>query len=184
MPAPRPPAFDTLSLHAGQHPDPGDGRARRADLRDDVLRVSATPITPRRCSISSAPATSIRASPTRRRRCWKSASPRSKAASAPSAPPAAWRRCIWRSRRCSSAGDHIVASSSLYGGTINLLTQTLPRFGVTTSFVKPRDHAGFAAAIGPQHPAGDRRDHRQSRPRSARHSRRRRRSPMTRASRS
>jgi len=46
------------------------------------------------------------------------------------------------------AGDHIVASASLYGGTINLLTHTLPRFGVTTSFVKPRDLDGFRAAIG------------------------------------
>ena len=42
-----------------------------------------------------------------------------------------------------SAGDHIVASSSLYGGTINLLAHTLPRYGVTTSFVAPRDHAGL-----------------------------------------
>src|SRR5213595_309307 len=43
------------------------------------------------------------------------------------------------------AGDHIVSSASLYGGTINLLTHTLPRFGVTTTFVKSRDLAGFRA---------------------------------------
>ena len=49
-----------------------------------------------------------------------------------------------------SAGDHIVASSALYGGTVNLLARTLPRFGVTTTFVPPRDHAGFAAAIRPE----------------------------------
>jgi O-acetylhomoserine (thiol)-lyase len=47
-----------------------------------------------------------------------------------------------------SAGDHIVASASLYGGTINLLTHTLPRFGITTSFVKPRDLDGLRAGIG------------------------------------
>jgi O-acetylhomoserine (thiol)-lyase len=35
------------------------------------------------------------------------------------------------------AGAHIVASRSLYGGTINFLTHTLPRFGVTTTFVDP-----------------------------------------------
>ena len=46
-----------------------------------------------------------------------------------------------------SAGHHIVASTSLYGGTINLLTHTLPRFGITTSFVKPRDLDGFRNAI-------------------------------------
>jgi O-acetylhomoserine (thiol)-lyase len=48
-----------------------------------------------------------------------------------------------------SAGDHIVASASLYGGTINLLTHTLPRFGIATTFVKPRDLDGFRAAIRP-----------------------------------
>jgi len=48
-----------------------------------------------------------------------------------------------------NAGDHIVASASLYGGTINLLTHTLPRFGITTTFVKPRDLAGLRAAIRP-----------------------------------
>ena len=53
------------------------------------------------------------------------------------------------SRRCVGAGDHIVASASLYGGTINLLSHTLPRFGITTTFVKPRDLDGFRAAIGP-----------------------------------
>src|SRR6202008_4463991 len=48
-----------------------------------------------------------------------------------------------------NAGDHIVASASLYGGTINLLAHTLPRFGITTSFVKPRAHDEFRAAIRP-----------------------------------
>ncbi|MET0538733.1 MAG: O-acetylhomoserine aminocarboxypropyltransferase [Xanthobacteraceae bacterium] len=47
------------------------------------------------------------------------------------------------------AGDHIVASISLYGGTINLLTHTLPRFGIHTTFANPRDLDGFAAAIRP-----------------------------------
>jgi O-acetylhomoserine (thiol)-lyase len=47
------------------------------------------------------------------------------------------------------AGDHIVASASLYGGTINLLTHTLPRFGITTTFVKPRDHDGLRSGIAP-----------------------------------
>src|SRR2546429_3213895 len=48
-----------------------------------------------------------------------------------------------------NAGDHIVASSSLYGGSINLLTHTLPRFGITTTFVKPRALEEFRAAIRP-----------------------------------
>jgi O-acetylhomoserine (thiol)-lyase len=48
------------------------------------------------------------------------------------------------------AGSHIVASTSLYGGTRNMLALTLPRFGIETTFVDPRDHAGFAEAIKPQ----------------------------------
>jgi O-acetylhomoserine (thiol)-lyase len=43
-------------------------------------------------------------------------------------------------------GDHIVASSSLYGGTFNLLSATLPRLGITTTFVDPADAANFAKA--------------------------------------
>jgi O-acetylhomoserine (thiol)-lyase len=45
------------------------------------------------------------------------------------------------------AGGHIVASTSLYGGTRNMLGLTLPRFGIETTFVNPRDHAGFRKAI-------------------------------------
>ena len=45
------------------------------------------------------------------------------------------------------AGDHIVASSSLYGGTYNLLNVTLPRLGITTTFVDPSDPANFEAAV-------------------------------------
>ncbi|MHA1600150.1 MAG: O-acetylhomoserine aminocarboxypropyltransferase [Alphaproteobacteria bacterium] len=47
-------------------------------------------------------------------------------------------------------GGHIVASSSLYGGSVNLFAHTLPRFGIETSFVNPRDHAAFRAAIRPE----------------------------------
>ena len=45
------------------------------------------------------------------------------------------------------AGDHIVASNSLYGGTYNLLSVTLPRLGITTTFVNPNDDDAFAKAI-------------------------------------
>jgi O-acetylhomoserine (thiol)-lyase len=48
-----------------------------------------------------------------------------------------------------SAGDHIVSSRSLYGGTHNLLEYTLKRFGIETTFVDPRDTAAFGAAIQP-----------------------------------
>ncbi len=45
------------------------------------------------------------------------------------------------------AGDHIVASSSLYGGTYNLLSVTLPRHGITTTFVDPSDAENFKSAV-------------------------------------
>jgi O-acetylhomoserine (thiol)-lyase len=48
------------------------------------------------------------------------------------------------------AGSHIVASSALYGGSHNLLHYTLARFGITTTFVKPRDIKAWRAAIRPQ----------------------------------
>jgi len=44
------------------------------------------------------------------------------------------------------AGDHIVASSSLYGGTYNLLSVTLPRHGITTTFVDPSNPENFKNA--------------------------------------
>jgi len=48
------------------------------------------------------------------------------------------------------AGDHIVCSRNVYGGTNNLLTQTLPRFGIETTMVDPRDTAAIVAAIRPE----------------------------------
>src|SRR6266508_1507626 len=48
------------------------------------------------------------------------------------------------------AGDDIVSSSSLYGGTYNLLAYTLPRLGITTAFVDGSDPSAFARAIGPR----------------------------------
>lgn len=44
------------------------------------------------------------------------------------------------------AGDHIVASNSLYGGTYNLLSVTLPRLGITTTFVDPSNPENFKKA--------------------------------------
>ena len=44
------------------------------------------------------------------------------------------------------AGDHIVASNSLYGGTYNLLNVTLPRLGITTTFVDPSNPENFLHA--------------------------------------
>ncbi|MBQ9565259.1 MAG: O-acetylhomoserine aminocarboxypropyltransferase/cysteine synthase [Synergistaceae bacterium] len=47
------------------------------------------------------------------------------------------------------AGDHIVASTNLYGGTYNLFANTLPEQGITATFVDPSEPANFEAAIKP-----------------------------------
>ena len=48
------------------------------------------------------------------------------------------------------AGSHIVSSSAIYGGSHNLLQYTLPRFGITATFVSPRDIDAIRAAIRPE----------------------------------
>jgi O-acetylhomoserine (thiol)-lyase len=47
------------------------------------------------------------------------------------------------------SGGHIVSSSAVYGGTANLFLHTLPRFGITATFVDPRDHEAIESAITP-----------------------------------
>lgn len=46
-----------------------------------------------------------------------------------------------------NAGDHVVASKTIYGGTYNLLAHTLSKFGITTTFVDPDDYEELEAAI-------------------------------------
>src|SRR5260370_15238128 len=46
-----------------------------------------------------------------------------------------------------AAGDEIISTTSLYGGTYNLFHYTLPRLGITVKFVDADDFEGLAAAI-------------------------------------
>ena len=46
-------------------------------------------------------------------------------------------------------GDHIVAADNIYGGTFNLLTHTLPEYGITSTLVKVADYDAIEAAIKP-----------------------------------
>ncbi len=46
-------------------------------------------------------------------------------------------------------GDHIVASADIYGGTYGLLTEELPRFGISTTMADMRDSTSYEAAIQP-----------------------------------
>jgi O-acetylhomoserine (thiol)-lyase len=148
MPGPKPPAFETLSLHAGQHPDPVTG-ARAVPIYQttsyvfqDADHAAALFNLERGGHIYtriSNPTTAVLEERL-------AALEAGVGAVCTASGMAAMHLAI---ATLASAGDHIVASASLYGGTINLLTHTMPRFGITTSFVKPRDLAGFRAAIRP-----------------------------------
>ncbi|WP_294541006.1 O-acetylhomoserine aminocarboxypropyltransferase [uncultured Rhodoblastus sp.] len=149
MSAPRPPEFDTLSLHAGQRPDPVTG-ARATPIFETTSYVfSDTDHAAALFNLERAGHLYSRISnPTvavleERIAALEGGVGAVCTASGMAAMHLAIATLL-------GAGDHIVASSSLYGGTVNLLAQTLPRFGISTSFVKPRDHAGFAAAIRPE----------------------------------
>jgi O-acetylhomoserine (thiol)-lyase len=148
MPGPKPPAFETLSLHAGQHADPVTG-ARAVPIYQttsyvfqDTDHAAALFNLERAGHIYtriSNPTTAVLEERL-------AALENGVGAVCTASGMAAMHLAI---ATLAGAGDHVVASASLYGGTINLLTHTLPRFGMTTTFVKPRDVSGFRAAIQP-----------------------------------
>jgi O-acetylhomoserine (thiol)-lyase len=149
MPAPKPPAFETLSLHAGQHPDPVTGSRAvpiyqtTSYVFQDAEHAAAVFNLERAGHIYtriSNPTTGVLEERL-------AALEGGVGAICTASGMAAMHLAI---ATLLNAGDHIVASTSLYGGTINLLTHTLPRFGITASFVGPRDHSGFRQAIGPR----------------------------------
>ncbi len=147
MPIPKPPAFETLSLHAGQHPDPVT-RSRAVPiyqttsyLFDDVDHAAGLFNLERAGHIYTRISNPTTAVLEERLAALEDGVGAVCTASGMAAMHLAIATLV-------SAGDHIVASASLYGGTINLLTHTLPRFGISTTFVKPRDLDGFRAAIG------------------------------------
>lgn len=148
MTAPKPPTPETLSLHAGQRPDPHFG-ARAVPIYQstsfafDSADHAASLFNLERAghiyTRISNPTTAVLEERI-------TALEGGVGAVATASGMAALHLAI---TTLMGAGGHIVASSSLYGGTINLLVHTLPRFGITTSFVPPRDLDGFARAITP-----------------------------------
>jgi O-acetylhomoserine (thiol)-lyase len=148
MSGPKPPAFETLSLHAGAHPDPLTG-ARAVPIYQttsyvfqDTDHAAALFNLERAGHIYtriSNPTTAVLEERL-------AALEGGVGAVCTASGQAAMHLAI---ATLASAGDHIVASASLYGGTINLLAHTLPRFGIGTTFVKPRDLDGFRAALRP-----------------------------------
>jgi len=146
MPPPKPPAFETLSLHAGQHPDPVTG-ARAVPIYQttsyvfqDAEHAAALFNLERAGHIYTRISNPTTAVLEERLAALEGGVGAIATASGMAAMHLAIATLL-------GAGDHIVASASLYGGTINLLAHTLPRFGITTTFVKPRDLDGFHSAI-------------------------------------
>ncbi|MEI8299719.1 MAG: O-acetylhomoserine aminocarboxypropyltransferase [Pseudomonadota bacterium] len=148
MAGPTPPGFETLSLHAGHHPDPEHG-ARAVPIYqttsyvfEDTEQAAALFNLERPGYIYSRISNPTVAVLEERLAALEGGVGAVCTASGMAAMHIAIATLL-------GAGDHIVASASLYGGTINLLAHTLPRFGITTTFVKPRDLDGFRAALQP-----------------------------------
>ena len=144
MPAPKPPAFETLSLHAGQRPDPATG-ARAVPIYQttsyvfqDSDHAAALFNLERAGHIYTRISNPTTAVLEERLAALEAGVGAICTASGMAALHLAIATIL-------NAGDHIVASASLYGGTINLLAHTLPRFGITTTFVKPRALDEFRA---------------------------------------
>ena len=146
--SPRPTGFDTLALHAGQAPDPATGARATPIYQSASFVFPDSDFAAGLFNIERAGHVYSRLSnPTNAVLEERIAAlDGGVGAIATASGQAAMHLAV---ATICSAGDHIVSSRSLYGGTHNLLEYTLPRFGVTTSFVDPRDPAAFAAAIGP-----------------------------------
>ena len=149
MPAPKPPAFETLSLHAGQHPDPTTGsRAvpiyqttsyvfkdtnhaanlfalkEFGNIYTRLMNPTTDVVEQRIASLEGGVGALL-----------------------VSSGQAAETLAILN---IAEAGSHVVASPSLYGGTFNLLKFTLPKYGIDVTFVEnPNDLASWEAAVRP-----------------------------------
>jgi O-acetylhomoserine (thiol)-lyase len=148
MPGPSDPGFDTLSLHAGAAPDPATGaRATPIHLTTSFVFESsehaASLFNMERAghvySRISNPTTAVFEER-------MAALEGGVGAIATASGQAALHLAV---ATIAGAGSHIVASAALYGGSHNLLAYTLSRFGIDTTFVRPRDIDGWRAAIRP-----------------------------------
>jgi O-acetylhomoserine (thiol)-lyase len=148
MAAPRSLQFDTLSLHAGQRPDPVTGaRAtpiyfttsfvfRDADHAAALFNMERAGHVYSRISNPTNAVLEERIA----------ALEGGVGAIATASGQAALHLAV---ATIAGAGSHVVASRALYGGSHNLLSYTLPRFGIETSFVDPRDLSAWSEAVRP-----------------------------------
>ena len=148
MSTPKYPRLETLAVHAGQSPDPATG-ARAVPIYQTASFVF--PDTETAASLFNLERTghvySRISNPTlsvfEERMAALEGAP---AAIATASGQAALHLGI---ATLMGAGSHIVASNALYGGSHNLLSYTLPRFGIETTFVDGRDPDAWKQAIRP-----------------------------------
>jgi O-acetylhomoserine (thiol)-lyase len=143
------PKFDTLSLHAGQHPDPATGsRAvpiyqttsyvfRDTDHAASLFNLERAGHIYTRISNPTTAVFEERVA----------ALEGGVGAVATASGQAGLHLAV---ATLMEAGNHIVSSASIYGGSHNLFGHTLPRFGIMTTFVNPRDPEAFRRAIRPE----------------------------------
>lgn len=143
------PRFDTLALHAGQQPDPATG-ARAVPIYQttsyvfpDVAHAASLFNLERAGHIYSRISNPTVAVLEERIAALEGGVGAVATASGQAALHLAVATLM-------GAGGHIVSSASIYGGSHNMFAHTLPRFGITASFVDPRDPAAFARAIRPE----------------------------------
>jgi O-acetylhomoserine (thiol)-lyase len=148
MAAPRYLAFDTLALHAGQQPDPTTG-ARATPIYQttsfvfrDADHAAALFNMERAGHVYSRISNPTNAVLEERIAALEGGV----AGLAVASGQAALHLGL---ATIAGAGSHVVASRALYGGSHNLLHYTLPRFGIETTFVNPRDLDAWRAAIRP-----------------------------------
>jgi O-acetylhomoserine (thiol)-lyase len=149
MPGPSDPGFDTLALHAGAAPDPATGaRALPIHLSTSFVFESSEHAASLFNMERSGHVYSRISNPTNAVFEERMAALEGGVGSiATASGQAALHLAI---ATIAGAGSHVVASSALYGGSHNLLAYTLPRFGITTTFVPPGDVDAWRAAIRPQ----------------------------------
>ena len=148
MAAPQYPHLETLTVHAGQSPDPATG-ARAVPIYQSASFVfpdtdtAASLFNLERAGHVYSRISNPTLSVFEERMAALEGGP---AAIAVASGQAALHLAI---ATLMGAGSHIVASNALYGGSHNLLSYTLPRFGIETSFVNGRDPDAWRAAIRP-----------------------------------
>jgi O-acetylhomoserine (thiol)-lyase len=148
MAGPSDPGFDTLSLHAGAAPDPATGaRATPIHLTTSFVFESSEHAASLFNMERSGHVYSRISNPTTAVFEERMAALEGGVgAVATASGQAALHLAV---ATIAGAGSHIVSSSALYGGSHNLLAYTLKRFGIETTFVKPRDVDAWRAAIRP-----------------------------------